>query len=126
MASEVWFDPIIDILYDYLDVLEEVEREDGTNEKTGEVKMGFHSNENLTTSLRYIGQYDKSKTYEIGDVIEDGIETKVFDGKSFVTISKGVNLSEPKPPKILPKNCTRCGAPVKLYKDYCEYCGCKY
>lgn len=31
MASEAWFDPIIDILYDYLDVLEEVEQEDGTN-----------------------------------------------------------------------------------------------
>ncbi len=35
MASEeAWFDPIIDILYDYLDVLEEVEQEDGTNKKT--------------------------------------------------------------------------------------------
>ena len=33
MASEAWFDPIIDILYDYLDVLEEVEQEDGTNKK---------------------------------------------------------------------------------------------
>jgi len=37
MASEeAWFDPIIDILYDYLDVLEEVEQEDGTNEKTSD------------------------------------------------------------------------------------------
>ena len=27
MANEAWFDPIIDILYDYLDVLEEVEQE---------------------------------------------------------------------------------------------------
>lgn len=27
MGSEAWFDPIIDILYDYLDVLEEVEQE---------------------------------------------------------------------------------------------------
>ena len=80
----------------------------------------------MTTSLRYIGKYDKSKMYQIGDVIEDGIETKVFNGKEFVVISKGVNLSEPEPPKILPKNCTRCGAPVKSYKDYCEYCGCKY
>ena len=38
MSSEAWFDPIIDILYDYLDVLEEVEQEceDGTNEKTSD------------------------------------------------------------------------------------------
>lgn len=36
MASEeAWFDPIIDILYDYLDVLEEVEQEqdDGNDTK---------------------------------------------------------------------------------------------
>ena len=38
MASEAWFDPIIDILYDYLDVLAEVEQEqeDGTDEKTSD------------------------------------------------------------------------------------------
>ena len=27
MNNEVWFDPIIDLLYDYLDILDEVEED---------------------------------------------------------------------------------------------------
>ena len=27
------------------------------------------------------------------------------------------------PVKIRPRICDRCGAPIKVYSDYCEYCG---
>lgn len=28
--------------------------------------------------------------------------------------------------RVLPKTCTRCGAPVNSYHTKCEYCGCEY
>lgn len=77
------------------------------------------------SAFNFIGPYNQSVKYQIGDVVEDNGYIKVFDGQGFTVI--GTPDDNPVSPiKILPKNCTQCGAPVNSLRIRCEYCGCEY
>lgn len=83
----------------------------------------------LKTDLKYLGTYDSSHQYSVGDiVVKDGM-TQCFDGKKFVKFGatgRAYPYESPLQKKVLPKTCARCGAPVNSYHIKCEYCGCEY
>lgn len=76
----------------------------------------------LTQELKFLGTYDATLAYRVGDVcIIDG-ETCVFDGIGWQALGEVSNLSAPETPKkIVYGTCKHCGAPLKDEK--CEYCG---
>lgn len=85
---------------------------------------------NAKMSMRYIGTYDSSRHYSIGDIVyKDGM-TQCFDGYKFIVVGIPERVTnyvpDPESKKILPKNCVRCGAPVNSIHTKCEYCGCEY
>jgi hypothetical protein len=78
-------------------------------------------------TLYFIGQFNPLTQYNAGDVVIDSGKTKLFTGEEFITISHELNSeAKCKLPKILPKTCTRCGAPVNSSHSKCMYCDCEY
>lgn len=78
----------------------------------------------ITAALHYIGSkfVDNPKS---GDVVTQGEDTFVFNGKYWDEIGKSSDLTTPQPKKITyPTNCKNCGAIMKSCT--CEYCGTTY
>lgn len=84
----------------------------------------------LTPAMMFVGKFDATKNdYRIGDICisEDNniFYLNVGDNK-WEEISTTCTYEEIKIEKveILPKICSRCGAPLKYH--ICEYCGARY
>ena len=81
----------------------------------------------LTPSLFFMGHFDSTKDdYKTGDVcIFDDNEIYMYiDNKWDKVSSICDNEKEIKEVEILPKICSRCGAPLRYH--ICEYCGTRY
>lgn len=78
-----------------------------------------------TQNIKFMGRFDPTKHYKVGDVVVDGKDTKVFTGTSWEKIDGGGKPLDP-PKTIIPKVCSQCGAPTNPHRTTCEYCGCRY
>lgn len=80
-----------------------------------------------TPSCTFMGNFDETKDYRIGDIVFRDDSYYVFDGDKFQEV--GNILDEPLYEKeITPDKCKSCGAPLIRYKSQirCEYCGTTY
>lgn len=78
----------------------------------------------IAMNVNFIGAYNPSIKYRIGDVCVLDDDMVVFDGESWQTIGAVSDLSNrhnEKPKRIIYGNCKCCGAPLKSQR--CEYCG---
>ncbi len=78
----------------------------------------------MKSHIAFVGEFDSTKHYQIGDIVIDGGVTKVYTGTSWESLDKDTNEEPPK--TIVSKTCSQCGAPIKTYRTTCEYCGCRY
>ena len=83
----------------------------------------------LTPSYMFCGTYDANKDdYKMGDVCltEDGeIHIYLGDNKwDVITETSTCTEVQIEEVEILPKICSRCGAPLRYH--VCEYCGTRY
>lgn len=77
------------------------------------------------TLLYFKGIFNASAYYDEGDIVIENGETKFFTGNEFIRLDFIEAKCEPSK-KILPKTCTRCGAPVDSSHVRCAYCSCEY
>lgn len=78
-------------------------------------------------ALVFIGEFDSTKHYQIGDIVTDGGVMKVYNGTSWEPLHGTHDDVNEEPPKtIIPKVCSQCGAPTNPHRTTCEYCGCRY
>lgn len=73
---------------------------------------------------KFCGNYDITKTYLLGDMcVGENNKVYIYTANSEWTEVADTEDDE-KSSYILPKICSRCGAPLKNH--ICEYCGTKY
>lgn len=81
---------------------------------------------NCSTQLNYIGFFDTSKGYRIGDLVIDNGVTKVYTGTAWEILGAIDSNNTEASKKIVPRICSQCGAPIQGYSNSCEYCGTRY
>lgn len=78
---------------------------------------------NIQTYM-FKGKINPNKTYTLGDIcIDENNNTYVYSNIGWETLYEN-DLNIKTSIKILPKICSRCGAPLKNH--ICEYCGTRY
>ena len=83
----------------------------------------------LTPAMMFVGKFDATKNdYRIGDVcIFDNDKTCIYtESNEWYEIEEPCSRTEItiKEIEMLPKICSRCGAPLRYH--VCEYCGTRY
>ena len=80
--------------------------------------------------LTFLGKFDPEKEYKTGDVVIDEDERiTVRTGAGFEVICGDFSTETTVTiPKMMPKRCEFCGAPLveKFGEVKCEYCGTSY
>ena len=86
----------------------------------------------LQAALTFVGEYNSSMVYDIGDVAMLNGEPIVFTGvgsfESLGAFGEGDNWAEKDPKMISPTKCKCCGANLVRFKNgyICEYCNTEY
>lgn len=84
----------------------------------------------MTSGLTFFGKYVPYRKYANGDVVDDCGDIKIYVDGSWVELCKEESLHHKDtieiPKTIAPRTCSQCGAPIKIYKSTCEYCGVRY
>ena len=82
----------------------------------------------MKSYLTFRGGFESGRSYLVGDVVtfSDGSTCVCTDPAGAWDKICDYEPTYSEPPKIKYSHCKSCGAPVKSYRNSCEYCGTEY
>lgn len=87
--------------------------------------MSFKGDSMFSTSLYFMGRYEKNRKYNDGDVVDMSGKILVWHNGTFIDLG---TYSEENTKEQTALKCKNCGAPLIKYdgQTMCEYCGTTY